>query len=282
MIWKYYNGAIVPDGDILEEICDCDVRDKELFKSYNKAFMIRYTSEVDYVHDDSQAMWWHCIKDNAYHPEQLKSKRRSEITKARKNFVVKKIAPVEYVDAIYEIIKDANLGYHHHIDFTYKDACEKCKILSSMENAIILGAFSNDDEKMVGYLWLAINGNCVHMVEQKSIRRYERLAVNAALCDAMCQMLNDWLPSGKYLYDGDRTILHQTNFQDYLIKYFGFRKAYCKLNIIYRPSVKPVVCLLFLIRKPIFMIADKTNFRLFQKITAILKMEEIARKYRNE
>lgn len=282
MIWKYYNGAIVPDGDIFEEICDCDVRDKELFKLYNKAFMIRYTSEVDYVHDDSQAMWWHCIKDNAYHPEQLKSKRRSEITKARKNFVVKKIAPMEYVDAIYEIIKDANLGYHHHIDFTYKDACEKCKILSCMENAIILGAFSNDDEKMVGYLWLAINGNCVHMVEQKSIRRYERFAVNAALCDAMCQMLNDWLPSGKYLYDGDRTILHQTNFQDYLIKYFGFRKAYCKLNIIYRPSVKPVVCLLFLIRKPIFVIADRTNFRLFQKITAILKMEEIARKYRNE
>ena len=282
MKWKYYNGAVVADGDILEEVRACDVHQEQLFKTFKKAFMIRYTSEVDYTFDGEQRAWWHCIKDDIYHPEQLKSKRRNEITKARKNFTVKTIDPIEFVDAIFEITQDANLGYPYQIAFSYADAQEKCKILSGMENAIILGAISNTDEKLVGYLWLAVEGNCIQMVEQKVIRQYERLAVNAALCDAMCLMFNERLTSGQYLYDGDRTSLHQTNFQDYLIKYFGFRRAYCKLNIIYRPMVKPIIDALFLLRKPFFTFADKTDFRILQKVTAVLKMEEIARVYRNE
>lgn len=37
---------------------------------------------------------------------------------------------------------------------------------------------------------------------------------------------NDRLNKGFYINDGARSIRHETAFQDYLEKYFGFRKAY--------------------------------------------------------
>ena len=38
----------------------------------------------------------------------------------------------------------------------------------------------------------------------------------------------------KYLTNGTKNVLHETNYHEYLMKYFGFRKAYCRLHIKYR------------------------------------------------
>lgn len=73
-----------------------------------------------------------------------------------------------------------------------------------------------------------------------------------------------------YICDGLRSILHETAFQDYLEKYFGFRKDYCKLEIKYRFPINIVVQLLFPFRK---YIGRKS--RLTGQISGILMIEEI-------
>jgi hypothetical protein len=278
MEWKYYNNGVVVDGDIREDVSLSDIHPQDLFKKYKKALMIQYTSDMDYISEGGE--WWHCIKDDPYCPENLKARRRYNITKARKNFLIKQIDPLNYVDDIYEISLDAFLGYSYKIEFSYQDAKRMCEALSGKENTIFLGAFLRESGELCGFSWLEVKGRCIYMVEQKVIREYERLLINAALCDATCLILNERISSGYYLYDGDRNVLHQTNFQDYLIKLFGFRRAYCKLHIIYRPIVKPIISILFVFRNLISLMANRTNCEFIKKVKAVLDMEEIARKTR--
>jgi len=85
----------------------------------------------------------------------------------------------------------------------------------------------------------------------------------------------DRLSQGCFICDGSRSVNHETHFQDYLEKYFGFRKAYCKLNLVYLPLCKIIVAFLY----PFRYFVDLLGYRigLFHQISAILKMEEIVR-----
>lgn len=89
---------------------------------------------------------------------------------------------------------------------------------------------------------------------------------------AIVEDYNEKLSRNFYINDGERAIRHETAFQDYLEKYFGFRKAYCRLNIKYRFPVNIVVRLLFPFRKNI-----SKDSGIGSMISSVLHMEEIVR-----
>ena len=78
----------------------------------------------------------------------------------------------------------------------------------------------------------------------------------------------------RYVCDGARNINHETAYQDYLEKYFGFRKAYCKLNIAYNPKIGWIVKCLYPLRG-IFKKFD--SIKIVHLINGVLKMEEYSR-----
>ena len=82
------------------------------------------------------------------------------------------------------------------------------------------------------------------------------------------------LANGTIICDGARSINHETHFQDYLEKYFDFRKAYCKLHIEYNPKIKWSIPLLYSMRK---MLLKFDGIGFVHQINAVLKMEEIVR-----
>ena len=60
--------------------------------------------------------------------------------------------------------------------------------------------------------------------------------------------MNDYYLNEKkfiYINDGARSISHETNIQDFLIQKFKFRKAYCKLHIIYSQKVKLLLLMIY-------------------------------------
>ena len=79
-----------------------------------------------------------------------------------------------------------------------------------------------------------------------------------------------------YICDGERNVLHKTNFHDYLEKYFLFRRAYCRLHIQYRPIIKPFVNLLYPFRK---LLKKADRISLIHKVNGVLFMEEIRRQH---
>ena len=77
----------------------------------------------------------------------------------------------------------------------------------------------------------------------------------------------------RYISDGARSISHGTNIHEYLESKFYFRKAYCLLNIRYRPLLGMCVGLLYPFRKLIALFP----FRLFKMVTILLEQEKIHR-----
>lgn len=100
----------------------------------------------------------------------------------------------------------------------------------------------------------------------------EKKGINAAMVAAIVEDYNARLGKNFYINDGARSISHETNFQDYLEKYFGFRKAYCKLHIAYNPRIKWAVKVLFPFRK-ILRKFDEIGF--IHQINSVLYMEEL-------
>jgi hypothetical protein len=100
----------------------------------------------------------------------------------------------------------------------------------------------------------------------------ERLGINAAMVATIVEDYSERMGQGFYVNDGSRAVLHETAFQDYLEKYFGFRKAYCKLNVKYRFPVNAIINALYPFKNRI-----NKESRLGSKISAVLLMEEISR-----
>ncbi len=71
----------------------------------------------------------------------------------------------------------------------------------------------------------------------------------------------------RYVLDGARSITEHSNIQPFLIEKFKFRKAYCELQIFYKPLIGVAVKILFPFRK---LIKNK-------KIEAVLRQEAWAR-----
>ncbi len=100
----------------------------------------------------------------------------------------------------------------------------------------------------------------------------EKNAINAAMVAGILEYYKDRFNGQFYINDGSRSIRHETAFQDYLEKYFEFRKAYCYLNVKYRKGFGVIVKILYPFRKHI-----SPDTKIGSKLSAILKMEEICR-----
>lgn len=140
----------------------------------------------------------------------------------------------------------------------------------------VYGAF-NKENILCGYILLLYNNQCINLVSLKSNPKYEKLQINAGIIATVLEDINGKLSKGFYICDGERNILHETNFQNYLEKYFGFRKVYCKLNIYYRPIISLIVYILYPFR---ILIKEFDNIPIFNKINAILYMEKIRKSFK--
>lgn len=137
-----------------------------------------------------------------------------------------------------------------------------------------LGAFCRETGEMAGYALLNEDESWIDFSVLKTKPEYEKYAVNAALCEGILSHYSQFLNAGGIICDGARSISHETNFQDYLEKYFGFRKAYCRLHIQYNPKIKWLVRLLFPFRKVLLSFDEIGSIH---KINSIMKMEGFRR-----
>jgi hypothetical protein len=141
--------------------------------------------------------------------------------------------------------------------------------------SVVFGAFLKNKNELVA--WVNVHKNTTHidLISQKANPEFEKLQVNAALVYGICEYFKEDLVNGKYICDGQRNVYHPTNFQAYLEKYFGFRKAYCRLHLRYAPHtyISFIIHILYPFRK----ILRYFPFNFVKKINSVLNMEEIVR-----
>lgn len=140
----------------------------------------------------------------------------------------------------------------------------------------VFGAFNKETNELCGYALLNAHEEYIEFNVLKTKPSTEKLAINAAIVSGILDYYKYELEHGIYICDGSRNVMHETAFQDYLEKYFGFRKAYCILHIKYGLCVGIAVKILYPFRK----LLAKINKKIFKQIVAVLKMEEINRMFK--
>lgn len=136
----------------------------------------------------------------------------------------------------------------------------------------MFGAFSQEVGIFEGYAVVEDHSNYAAFPMLRTNPETEKQGINAAMVNAILSAFNDRLREGFYICDGARSIRHETAFQDYLEKYFAFRKSYSRLGIKYRTGAGLAVKALYPFRKLI-----NVDFGIGSQVSGILKMEELIR-----
>lgn len=249
------------------------IDEKKLRKIKYKTILIKYTLNMDNTENKN---WWYCIKDDYIDIEKLKKKRRYELKKSLEKFNVELINSDFIVDELVQIRYESNKDYPKK----YRPHTKKKKWKNEFENDIVdnsieyWGVFEKQSSKLIGYSKCVLKDSYISLSVIKIPSKYKKQSANAAL---IYTLLYDYLNVRKYSYvsDGERNIIHETNFQDYLIDFFGFRKAYCDLYVIFNPFIEFIIKCLLPFRK---LIKKISNFKVAFYILALLDFYEIAKK----
>lgn len=273
--WKYQNHALFPNTFPHEEANTALIQDGGIWKQSwpGVPLMARWTSDFDCGYETN---WWFCVCDEAFRIDKLKAKRRYEINKGIRFFEVREINPLEYLEELYGVVNEAALGYPPK----YRSVPTKDQFFKSMQSIAqrsnvqkIYGAFFRETGELVGYAHVPTYMSWAALSAMKSAPAYEKYGVNAALVHFILTENEAKLSGGGYyICDSQRNIYHETHFPEYLEKYFFFRKAYCRIHLVYNPWFGWIVKALYPFRN---MIQKLQSNGIFYKIYCVLKMEEI-------
>ena len=231
------------------------------------ALFARWTDNWDC---DIQSCFWYVIKDSFVPLENMLAKQRSEIKRGLKNCDVRMVTR-EYIENFgYTVYMKAFASYSTHLEpmteTDFKNA------IGASENSEFWAVFIRDTDLFIAYSHNILQDEVCHYSTIKFDPDCLNLYPGYALIHTMNEVyLRD--RGFKYVSDGARNISHDTNIQDYLIKKFGFRRAYCRLNILYRPDIAVIVNVLFPFRK----LFSHAKAGILAKVASVLGQEEMRR-----
>ena len=273
--WRYYNHAMVPACAPHEKVNTDAVINGEIWQNCNGEgypLLARWTSDFDCGYETE---WWYVIKDQPFEIDKIRSELRRRIKKGSSYFEVRYINSSEYAEQLADVQITAFSAYPEK----YRPVVDREKTINgfkSDKNGKYYAAFKRDTGEMCAYVILNPKGQYMNLSVEKSKPQYEKLQVNAAMIYGVLDAEKEFLKTG-YICDCERNVNHETAFPDYLIKYFGFRKAYCKLHMAYRPWFEVLIRCLYPFRG---LLRNFDSIGLVHQANAVLKMEEIARSCR--
>jgi hypothetical protein len=270
MSWYVYNRMLIPDTAPHIEP-DVTGLDEKLKRS--SAILMRYTSNFDCGYE---TQWWYLIKDDMMEMSKLTTNIRNQVRKGLKNSTVRKINPDVYYHKLYEIFKSTMVKrpQHKHKDL---ENIFMNSITQSRGQLEIWGVFFNESDTLIAYAIAEVFESYVNYREAFFNKEYHKFNISNALFYSMnFYYLNELKMT--YVYDGERSINHPTEIQDYLIRTFGFRKAYCRLNISYKNFfVSFIIYFLYPFRNIFLKLGN--SLIAFRNLYSLLKQEEIRKSF---
>lgn len=248
-----------------------ELNNHDFWKENSNALFARWTTEFDC---EEETNWWYIIKDAPFDIETLSSSSKKHIRQSLKKVCVEKINPKEYCKDLCRVYNNACDSYKI---FTGTKATEQ-SFCNADDNTDYWGIFSLDDNILTGYMRCRSYDDYTETVTAKYDPQYLKLRGSDAVHYTVCEYYLNTCGK-KYISSGPRSINHVTNAQEYKIKNFGFRKAYCRLHIKYNPKIGWIIKLIYPFRK---LLKKFDKIGVIHLINAVLKMEEICRGKEND
>ncbi len=271
--WYEYSGFMIPaylphcTPPISEAVA------KEVLKISARPF-VRWDSRFGEV-ENSQ--WWYILKRGPWAVEDMKDKKkRWMIRQGKKQFSARLLTPEEIVSKCPNIAQLASERYKGQAKVESQQALEKRIEAAQKVPGVLeyLGCFYEDT--LVSYSENYIQNNAVWL----AIIRHDPAFLNKySSYGFMDGILDYYLNRQKmnYVLDGCRSIHHRTEFQEHLIKMFGFTKEYAILNVEYSTNFKLLVNTAYPLKKAIWFISNRWVNSFSDNVAAVLRQENIRR-----
>ena len=269
IFWRYHFHAIIP---LSPPHIKPDIKvhtAKDLLKR-KKALLVRWEEGFDLEYETE---WWHIIKDQKENIDSLSKKTRNQIRRGRKNYTCKVCDREVIINKGYDIYKGVFSKYQ-----TFEKSISKVAFQKAIRNLPPQTEFWSVVENLTGLLVgfsenIILNNVCLYVSIWILPEHMKEYAGYTLFHEMNKYYLNE--QGCKYVSDGARSISHQTNIHEFLQSKFGFRKAYCKLNIFYKYTLFIAIRTLYPFKK-IFTTFD---LQIFDQLDIILEQERIRRTF---
>ena len=270
--WRKYNGALIPEQPPHIQV-KVEIQEVMLKIKKENAYFARWTTEFDC---DKETDFWYIICDTFIPVELLSRNTRNNIRRGLKRCRVERVSLQFVIDNCYPVYKSAFDNYNGHLSpISELEFTNEHLLYSDEQLWHFWVVFEDESNQIIAYTRNKIEHNqcelCTTKFHPDFLRKYYP-------SEALFYTMNEYylgIKKLRYVNDGARSISHETNIQSFLMQKFKYRKAYCKLNIIYNKPVGFLVKMLY----PFRVILKLLNFGFFTKLNILLYQEKIRRTY---
>ena len=266
--WRKYNGSIIPSVPPHIEIND-SVQSIQKYIKNNNVWLARWVSDFDSKHETS---FWYIIKDTFKGMEEYSSNTRKSIRKGLKNIDCRIVSKNLIIEEGYEVYREAFSQYNTHI--TMKEKQEFTNELFELDDTWDFWAAYNKDGMLVGFSINKIDHQTCNLSSTKFHPKYLNLRTSDVLFYKMTDYYLNTLKV-KYITGGSRTLSHNTNIQKEYVRKFNYRKAYCKMHMIYSPFTAMAIKFIY----PFRFVIKHLNNNFANRLLVLIRHEEIRRSF---
>lgn len=271
VLWYVSREGILQAMEPAERDISVSATEVEYLRRKARAKMWRFSSGfVPYPTE-----WWHVICTKFLPPEVLTAKLRSQVLRGLRN------CSAYRVDADFLMAR----GYTVHLN-ALKRYDTAGNGGSEEQFREFVGASRGLDDTF--HWWGVFVGNMLAGYAQVTVMgdveaAYAKMRLDPQFFGyytsyALVHRMNEYYLGDervRYANDGTRSIRHDTNFQEFLQKKFGFNRAYSRLHVGYCPAIAGVTALAYPFRRLV-----PSGCRAFEPIHVLLRQETIARSCR--
>jgi hypothetical protein len=244
-----------------------DKENMKLALHLSTCYMARYTTNFDC---GFETPWYYVICDAPIDLKKLNSANRYNINHGLRHFYVQKIRKnLENVRELYRIYKKSSERYTNFTPVSESDFIEAA--INSFESNVYYGAYYKNNNLLCGYTSVKEQANVASFNTMKLDQAYFKFGLTYVL---VFWVTDIYLKQKKfkYIHNGERSVRHDTEMQDFLIKRLSFRKAYTNLHMEYKFFLGLLIRICYPFRK----LFNKLHGILFHNVSALLLQEQIA------
>lgn len=260
--WRPYHKALVP-ASVKPEPVELGRKQANELLAKSGALFIRHFTRTS----ESPTAFWY-MACNEYSFESLPRKSRSCIRRAYRDCRVQRVDPAWLSDNGYRCYTAAFSRYQNARPGSRAVFDQMCRgsICGPFE---FWAAFVGDH--IAGFAKCVVGHDYAACVVLKLDPRFLPLGISSAMQDAI---LTAYVcEQRKILTNGFRTLIHDTNMNHFLLQ-FGYRRIYCDLKLVYRPSIRAFVNLSYPFRSLVDRLPES---KWSNKIRPLLAQEKIRR-----
>ena len=260
--WRVYNRALVPASLKPEPIDLTDRQAQDLLDRSGALFLRYFTRTIDHPTN----FWYTACRE--YNFKNLPQKVRTNIRAGYRNSRVERVDPLWLANNGYACYKAAFLRYRN-------SQPESKEAFDEMCGGPAGGPFefwaAFVDDQLSGFAKCVVGDDYVACPVLKLDPDFIRLNISSALKDSILKTYVS--EQGKTVYAGFRSVIHETNTHDFLLRH-GYSRVYCDLKLVYRPAIRTLVNALYKFRP----FVERVSQSFFNgNVRALLLQEEIQR-----